>query len=516
METLHFATLSQIKNIITAISHRFKKIDKRIDSLPEWAKQSTKPTYTAEEVGALPDDTKIPTKVSDLQNDSDFISVETDPTVPQWAKQSNKPTYTATEVGALPSDTHIPTKTSDLTNDSGFITGYTETDPTVPSWAKQQTKPTYTAQEVGALPSDTVIPNKTSQLQNDSGYATQEYVDDNIGRAGILVVNITDGEKEGTYESDKTFVEISEAITEGKDIKCIYWNNIYHLVYNNNDGFLQFQNRINIDVDDPQYSDINDIHFNVIQIDIFNNTIDVFQDRCEVPLPSITTPLMNGTSSIGNSKKYAKADHVHPTDTTRAAVNDVLIKTNTTSYTPTADYHPATKKYVDDATSGITSNLSGLTDTTITTPTDGQLLKYNATTSKWENSSISKEVMIITITSTGSGNNITYSADKTYSEISTHINNGGIPIVFYLGNCYHLEYFDSDEEEMCFSYISSNGLVIFTQKFVIFPSGIGYSEPTTQRLDVSLGISGNVIQLKNGDNTVMSSITLPVYNGGVS
>lgn len=46
----------------------------------------------------------------------------------------------------------IPTKTSQLTNDSGFITGYTETDPTVPSWAKQSAKPTYTASEVGADP----------------------------------------------------------------------------------------------------------------------------------------------------------------------------------------------------------------------------------------------------------------------------------------------------------------------------------------------------------------------------
>ena len=47
----------------------------------------------------------------------------------------------------------IPSKTSDLTNDSGFITGYTETDPTVPSWAKSATKPTYTAAEVGAATS---------------------------------------------------------------------------------------------------------------------------------------------------------------------------------------------------------------------------------------------------------------------------------------------------------------------------------------------------------------------------
>lgn len=47
---------------------------------------------------------------------------ETDPTVPSWAKQQNKPTYTAQEVGALPSDTTIPTKVSQLQNDSGFGT----------------------------------------------------------------------------------------------------------------------------------------------------------------------------------------------------------------------------------------------------------------------------------------------------------------------------------------------------------------------------------------------------------
>ena len=42
----------------------------------------------------------IPTKVSDLQNDSGYLTSETDPTVPQWAKQPIKPTYTAAEVGA--------------------------------------------------------------------------------------------------------------------------------------------------------------------------------------------------------------------------------------------------------------------------------------------------------------------------------------------------------------------------------------------------------------------------------
>lgn len=67
----------------------------------------------------------------------------------------------------------IPTKLSELTNDSGFITGYTETDPTVPAWAKEANKPTYTASEVGALPADTVIPSI-------EGLASESYVDNKI------------------------------------------------------------------------------------------------------------------------------------------------------------------------------------------------------------------------------------------------------------------------------------------------------------------------------------------------
>lgn len=39
-----------------------------------------------------------------------------------WVKQQNKPTYTAEEVGALPDTTVIPSKTSELQNDAGFLT----------------------------------------------------------------------------------------------------------------------------------------------------------------------------------------------------------------------------------------------------------------------------------------------------------------------------------------------------------------------------------------------------------
>lgn len=46
---------------------------------------------------------EVPTKTSQLINDSGFITgyTETDPTVPTWAKQTTKPKYTAQEVGAV-------------------------------------------------------------------------------------------------------------------------------------------------------------------------------------------------------------------------------------------------------------------------------------------------------------------------------------------------------------------------------------------------------------------------------
>lgn len=170
---------------------------------------STNITLNASDVGALPSSTVVPNRTSQLTNDSGFItgsqvpSNETDPTVPSWAKAPTKPTYTASEVGALPDTTvipsatsqltndsgfitsaDVPTKTSDLTNDSGFITGSQvpshETDPTVPSWAKASSKPSYTASEVGALPDTTVIPSATSQLTNDSGFITSSAIPTNI------------------------------------------------------------------------------------------------------------------------------------------------------------------------------------------------------------------------------------------------------------------------------------------------------------------------------------------------
>lgn len=85
----------------------------------------------------------------------------------------------------------IPSKTSDLTNDSGFIT--TETDPTVPAWAKASTKPSYTASEIGALPSNTTY---VSTVNGQSGAVT---VGEPLILKGSITVSLSATHGTGTF-----------------------------------------------------------------------------------------------------------------------------------------------------------------------------------------------------------------------------------------------------------------------------------------------------------------------------
>jgi len=44
----------------------------------------------------------------------------------------------------------------------------------------------------------------------------------------------------------------------------------------------------------------------------------------DLPVASSTTPAMDGTAAVGSSYDYARADHVHPSDTSRAAATDLV------------------------------------------------------------------------------------------------------------------------------------------------------------------------------------------------
>lgn len=55
-------------------------------------------------------------------DNKEVVVEETDPTVPEWAKQPERPKYTAEEVGALSADTKIPTKLNELEEDNEHLT----------------------------------------------------------------------------------------------------------------------------------------------------------------------------------------------------------------------------------------------------------------------------------------------------------------------------------------------------------------------------------------------------------
>lgn len=103
----------------------------------------------------------VPTKTSELTNDSGFITAND---IPAAQEVPTKTSELTNDSGFITSAS-LPTKTSDLTNDSGFITGYTESDPSVPAWAKASTKPSYAYSEITGKPTLSTV--ATSGSYND-------------------------------------------------------------------------------------------------------------------------------------------------------------------------------------------------------------------------------------------------------------------------------------------------------------------------------------------------------------
>lgn len=108
---------------------------------------------------------QIPTKVSELENDSGFTS--------------NAGTITGIKMnGASKGTSGVVDLGTVLTDASKFATSaqgtkadtalQSETDPTVPSWAKTPSKPKYTASEVGALSLDGGTINKSKTVKMDA------------------------------------------------------------------------------------------------------------------------------------------------------------------------------------------------------------------------------------------------------------------------------------------------------------------------------------------------------------
>lgn len=120
-----------------------------------WAKASSKPTYTASEVGAaasthahgnITSGGDITATAPTIANGDQIIINDN-----SASKITNGPTFD----GSTITKALTPKGTWET-----FLKSYTETDPTVPSWAKASSKPSYTASEVGAVPTSRTVNGK--------------------------------------------------------------------------------------------------------------------------------------------------------------------------------------------------------------------------------------------------------------------------------------------------------------------------------------------------------------------
>ena len=123
-----------------------------LPNLSNLAKVATSGSYN--DLTDCPTIPEVPTKVSELTNDSGFITS-----------------------ADLPEPVVVPTKTSELTNDSGFITAEA-----LPEFQNVPTKVSELTNDTGYITSADV-PTKVSQLTNDSSFITEEGVQSKIDTA---------------------------------------------------------------------------------------------------------------------------------------------------------------------------------------------------------------------------------------------------------------------------------------------------------------------------------------------
>lgn len=156
----------------------------------------------------------------------------------------------------------IPDSTSDLTNDSGFLTSSD-----LPSWSQASTKPSYTATEVGA--------------------ASSTHIHGNITNGGDITGNVAIASGDRLVINDESASKINNSsITFGSSTTTFLANN----------GTWQTPSGV------------------VTSVNGMTGAVGI-----SVPSASTTAPSMDGTASYGSGTDYARANHVHPSDTTKVS-----------------------------------------------------------------------------------------------------------------------------------------------------------------------------------------------------
>ena len=223
----------------------------------------------------------------------------------------------------------VPTATSDLTNDSNFPVdaSYVHTDNNYTTAEKNKLGAIEAGADVNII--ETVKVNG-SALTPDANKA----VDVTVPTSTSDLTNDGDG--------NSPFATQSYVTTNGGKIDTISVNNVNQTITNKN---------VNITVPTKTSDITNDSGFITTS------------DIPEGAAASTTTPAMDGIAAIGSELAFARGDHVHPTDTSRAPLASPALTGTPTAPTATAGTNTtqiATTAFVTSAVTTAIGSLAGV------------------------------------------------------------------------------------------------------------------------------------------------------------
>lgn len=190
------------------IAHRIGKTDGEAGEVePDWSKNVIE--KTAENAERAEDAAKRAQQIVEEfePGEGGGITNETDPTVPEWAKQPEKPTYTAEEVGAQPKGDYA------LKSEIPAIP--------VQSVNGKTGKVELTAEDVGALPEDTIIPAPYELPTASASVKGGVKVGEGLQMSGETLGIVPEGKYELIEEINITETTIAEIVRTNLSHKAI-------------------------------------------------------------------------------------------------------------------------------------------------------------------------------------------------------------------------------------------------------------------------------------------------------
>ena len=318
-----------------------------------------------EQLGEYAKKSEIPTNVSQLTNDSGYLSAIPSEYVTDEELNAKGYLTQHQDLSAYAKKTDIPsvpTKVSELTNDKNYISSIpseyvTDTELTNKGYATEtyvsnaianaQLGGDNTEIDLSGYATKDDLKAKADEKHTHEEYATEKYVDDSMANIPTyddtevrgLIENINDLPLLSSIcmkNEDGSFVQISgvrpiDFELVPKDKTVTYFDDITNTSILNNAylGLYKDGELTNVTLRISSIFPIVTIGYRTSnQQLVFGNTYN-----------TIVYNLADGTKSTNDSYSLSA----------KANSSNVLSKTNNTEFIPTGDYHPATKKYVDDS-----------------------------------------------------------------------------------------------------------------------------------------------------------------------